>query len=72
MADTITSRIEAQGLEDAEHEFERHQTEVIADATFMGRVQNMVRHNPTYAVLAGLGLGLGLGLLVRGLSCSRD
>jgi hypothetical protein len=71
MADTITAQLEEQGLADAEHEFERRQVEVAADATFFGQMENLVRRHPGPALLAGLGLGIGLGMIVRGLACSR-
>jgi hypothetical protein len=72
MADTITSQIEAQGLQHAERDFERHQVEVANEATRLGRAENLVRHYPLYSALAGLGLGLGLGMLIRGLAGFRD
>jgi hypothetical protein len=72
MANTITSRLEEQGLEAARREFERHKVEIASEATWIGRLENMVRRHPSYAMLAGMGLGLGLGLLLRGLARSRD
>lgn len=68
MSRTITSELEAQGLEAAEHEFEERQHEAFAEPGLVDRVSTLVRQHPSYSMLAGLGLGIGLGLLIRGLT----
>jgi hypothetical protein len=59
-------------MEAAEHEFEQRQHEAFAEPTLVERVSTLVRGNPGFSMLAGLGLGIGLGLLIRGVTPSRD